>query len=265
MIVDLLRQSYTLVFLRAAAPGAPLDRVSAACAASARHPDGRWRWRVEGDERVATTTDAAALAARSPIALTTGGDAPLTLTWHRDLLRQPAEDVLRIHVPRQAAVPLTELLVDVAAAYGAQMSWLTTFDLSLLVGESMRRAQLASTPEDMREFLPPPPDLLALVDTSIVERFAALAPSGQIDRLRLPEAVHWADAWPTDLVARVGRRRVDGAPWHQRRTEGDLVLLVAADEPPERERPRALAAVADCIDAIALPALQHARRAEGDS
>jgi hypothetical protein len=74
------------------------------------------------------------------------------------------------------------------------------------------------------------------------------------DRTALPETVWWANVWSAPMVARVGRARIESAGLHQIEPAGQGLLLVATDDPPDADHLPALAAVADILERIDLPA-----------
>ncbi len=184
------------------------------------------------------------------LTLATRGDPPLTLQYFRDLMTEGVGyDQIRISFPRpwldgSSAPPawaapsrLFDYLRVAAAASGADVAWLYSFDLFAVVR--------AATTGDYDDELGVPREL--------ANRFSRLLPSEEIDRAAVPEAIGWANVWSRDVVERLGRVRVESCPW-ERCTRGDAgeLLLVATDVCPERTRLDAMRQVSELVDCMSL-------------
>jgi hypothetical protein len=259
---DLLRTSVTLSFVRRYRDTARLaEALSAVCQVSARRPETLFVYTFEGEEIKDADTSPESLSGSSPpIVLFSAGEMPVTLTWHRDPLRDPTEDIVRIHVPIGApwvsTMSLALYLRDVALAYEADVAWLNTYDLAILAAESARRRWKAAVPADTVQFVPQPPSWFGAVPARLVEQFTQLVPAELFDRTVIPETVHWANVWTTDMIDTVGRERIANARWFYVEKIKNGMLLVAAGDPPDRSHIGALEAVASAIETLSLPVLQ---------
>lgn len=268
MFVDALRTMWTLRLLRRAGNVHPLDAVAAVCAASSAFSSStRFDAVVADDEKVVpiepteanlrayVARDVAAAPYRLQLLLAGTGKDPPALWYHRDPLRSPREDLVDISVRKGTMAPgtLWRWLAIAASAYGAEIAWLETSGLSSFADERRRREAVATEREDLRAFLPPPGPLM-LAHPALAERFARGVVVGG-DRTAVPETVWWANVWSGPVVARVGRDRIEAAPWHRIEPVGDGLLLVACADPPDGDHPAALAAVADILDALQLPSV----------
>lgn len=229
-IFEALRFFWTMRLLRRRSGRAhPFDAVAAVCSASrAFSPETTFGAVLDEDERSISIEPTEAnlrsyierLGPGSELtgALTLGGTGqdPPALSYHRDPLRSPPEDIVAIIVRSGAIAPerMWRWLAIAATAYRAQLAWLETYELGRFADEQHPHAG---------------------------------------DRTAVPETVWWANVWSGPVVARVGRDRIEAAPWHRIEPVGDGLLLVACADPPDGDHPAALAAVADILDALQLP------------
>jgi hypothetical protein len=261
-LVDALRSVWTLRLVRRTASRShPIDAVAAVCAASrAYSPATAFAAILDEQERAVplepTEANLRAHIGNEPSASLTlagVGDHPPALGYHRDPLRSPSEDLVEILVRAGSMTPerLWRWLSVAASAYGAELAWLDTYDLRVFADESRRRAAEQATDPELRPFVPGPGPLIT-AHPVLADRFARAAVPGP-GSLPGPKMVYWANVWPRSVLERLGRERIERAPWHLVEPAGDGLLLVATADPPDREHPDALAAIASILEELQLP------------
>jgi hypothetical protein len=257
-MIAALRSSWTMTLVRRT-QGAdhPLDAVAAVCSASKTiAPSLVFEHVVDGDRMVPivpTPAELRAHAARqpdaftrrivSPLTLSTAGEHPVALSYNRDPVRAPSEDLVRITVAVDTLAPtlLWRWLALAAVAYDAEVAWLDTYALRVLANERRRRLDLESE------------DPLVQQHPALADQFSrGVVLDG--DRTVIPETVWWANVWSGAVVSRIGRARIEAAPWHAIEPAGDGLLLVATDEAPDPAHPAALEAIGEILERLALPA-----------
>lgn len=268
-MIAALRSSWTMTLVRRTqSDDHPLDAVAAVCSVSKTvAPALLFERVVDGDRMVPvvpTPAELRAHAARqpdaftrrvvSPLTLSTVGEHPVALSYNRDRVRVPSEDLVRITVAADTLAPtlLWRWLALAAVAYEAEVAWLDTYALRVLANERRRRLELESEEPDMRAFLAPPEPLVQQ-HPALADQFSRGVVLGG-DRTVVPETVWWANVWSGAVVNRIGRARIEAAPWHAIEPAGDGLLLVATDEAPDPAHPAALEAIGEILERLALRA-----------
>ena len=259
---------WSMTLVRAAAGAHPLAAVAAACTAScALGERTTFRYLVKNGQTLdfePTRENLQAHLAQAAggdrivemvggVTLSAEGTDPAVLSYRRDPLAPGGvEDLLLLSVTAGTFDPpfLWQWLGDLARAFGSAVAYLETYAAARFNDEGRRRAREAAEEPDMRQFLPPP-NRLVRENRALADRFARALPVNY-HRSERPHCVNWANVWADPVIDRLGRARVEQAPWHRRKPLAGGLLLVASPDPPDADHPQALEALVTLAESLDL-------------
>jgi hypothetical protein len=214
-----------------------------------------WLDDVRGQRRTGRGAPALFTLAADPF-LTPG----VTLSYEEEPWPENAVGFLRCSLPDENLPPagaMVALVAEVSRGFGAHRGNIED-DLLLMRYRGARAAERArsAVPPHLRQYVPAP-----LPVEGVSGNLPDLLVPQEFDRRHVPDAVWWINVWDAEMVATVGRDRIERAPWRRIvELPGGALGLAATDAPTDPASHEDLIQLTRLVDALELRALQEAYR-----